>query len=366
MGGGFGHLNRTIALARAALKKAEQANVELNVTIIANSPYALSNHVRKELGTSRLEYVAPNSTKPDACQQVQSTLNRHKPDLLVVDSFPRGLGGELVDWLPAFSGNRVLTHRDLNPDYVRTFDLANFVQQHYDLILLPGEGEQFAHLPNCFQTKPWLVRDASDLATRSDARKALGATANRPVVGVLRCGKESEATALEQLASTLATRLGERCDVVLLHPPGTSAADLVQSVSHWPVLEWHAGLDVLVGAGGYNSVYEARATGTPYIAIPQTRRYDRQSQRLLDRELASNAEDVVGKVATALQALDARSARNQPMSNGAMHAADKLIRWQAERSQSVLERDSSRWTSSSTQTAKRPNALELSPCGKEC
>jgi hypothetical protein len=44
------------------------------------------------------------------------------------------------------------------------------------------------------------------------------------------------------------------------------------------------GVDAVIGAGGYHTVHECRATGRPLWARPRARRYDRQSHRLASRE----------------------------------------------------------------------------------
>jgi UDP:flavonoid glycosyltransferase YjiC (YdhE family) len=50
------------------------------------------------------------------------------------------------------------------------------------------------------------------------------------------------------------------------------------------------GIDLLVSSGGYNSVHESRYSGTPLLAIPQKRVYDRQADRLLASEAVSNLD----------------------------------------------------------------------------
>jgi hypothetical protein len=125
LGGGWGHLQRALSLARIAGP----------IRILTNSRYAEVGHAL-------------------ACPK-GGLIN-----LLLVDTFPRGLLGELVNVLPKLTIPKILIHRDLNPRYVAQTNLRQFVLDNYDLVLVAGEPETapFADLPIARQTAPWLIR----------------------------------------------------------------------------------------------------------------------------------------------------------------------------------------------------------------
>lgn len=92
----------------------------------------------------------------------------------------------------------------------------------------------------------------------------------------------------------------------------------------WPLLEVMAGIDVLVGSGGYNTVHEARTTATPLVALARPRKYDRQDLRLSRDESASDEADVLHRVAEHL-ARRSVDARVIPTYENGVHAAVALI-----------------------------------------
>ena len=144
LGGGWGHLTRAIALARIAGR-------DRPVRILTNSPYAPTTDLDIVTLETRAEVVHAIAACQAAC--------------LIVDTFPRGIGGELAAVLPTLDALKVLVHRDLTPRYVEKMRLREFVAAHFDLILVPGagEGSQLGDLPMAVETDAWLVRSADEL-----------------------------------------------------------------------------------------------------------------------------------------------------------------------------------------------------------
>jgi hypothetical protein len=194
----------------------------------------------------------------------------------------------------------VLVHRDLNPAYVERFDVARAVEA-FDLLLVPGEDAPFSGHPRAVRTAPWLLLEPGEVLPRAEARARLGVPAedSRPVVAVMGCGTAAEVEEAGEVASRLRARLEGAAWVRWLVPPGTVASG--DGVPLWPALAVLPGVDVLVGAGGYNTVQEARATGTPLVALARPRLYDRQALRLRPEERADSVEALVERaVALAL------------------------------------------------------------------
>lgn len=291
LGGGLGHLTRSLALARAAIARGD------DVTLLANSPYAESLPVSDELGNrGRLVSIPPAFNRDQVAEFVRRSLTASVFDVLVVDTFPRGLAGELAELLPELPGTKVLVHRDLNPRYVEQADLARFVTQ-YDLILSPGEIGPLADQPQVHSTAPWLIRNHDELLDQASAWELLRITdTHLPVIAVIASGFPSERQSVRELAARLSHALIGRASVRLIALDQSSGPTAAESVSLWPCLSTIRGIDLLVGAGGYNTVWEARATGTPLLAIARPRLYDRQDVRLESHERVANEAEAQQRV----------------------------------------------------------------------
>ena len=255
LGGGWGHLTRACALARAHPAR-----------IISNSPHA--EMVGGEFDVLRVE------TREDALREVRAA----DAECLIVDTFPRGLGGELAGELSSLPGLKVLIHRDLNPRYVESAGLHDFVASHYDLVLVAGEGEgeAFGDLPLAQTTAPWLIRSSSEIAVSAEQ-----------FVYVCAAGKPEEAN----WYAAVSTGLRE-------------AGVTVRDDRVWPAMEIYASAALVVGGGGYNTVNECLALGVPLVARAWPRKYDRQNLRLeraAQRGIVSSVSTVDEAVRAAIE-----------------------------------------------------------------
>ena len=320
LGGGLGHLTRSLALARAVIARGD------DVTLLANSPYAELLPVADELGSrGRLVSIPPAFHRDQVAEFVRRSLTAWVFDVLVVDTFPRGLAGELPELLPGLPGTKVLVHRDLNPRYVEQADLARFVTQ-YDLILSPGEFGPLADQPQVHSTAPWLIRNHDELLDQATAWELLRITdTHLPVIAVVASGFPSERQSLRELAARLSQALIGRATVRLIAlDQSSSDTPDVETVWLWPCLSAIRGIDLLVGAGGYNTVWEARATGTPLLAIARPRLYDRQDVRLESHERVSNEAEAQQRV-VAWVAQAAGHRKSVPVSvNGVQSAIQRI------------------------------------------
>jgi hypothetical protein len=294
LGGGLGHLTRALALARAAIARGHE------VMVLTNSADASRIPAAKELGDSgRLITIAAEFEREQVADAVRDRLATMSFDVLIVDTFPRGLAGELRDVIPTMSDKGIktaLVHRDLQPRYVEWGRLDEFARQ-YDLILALGESGPLSHLPNARTTAPWLIRDAHELLDQPAAWQRLRITETHlPVIAVIASGFNGERPAMCKLASRLAQALHGRANVRLIALKVADPVVDVEAIELWPCLNVLRGIDLLVGAGGYNTVMEAHATQTPLLAITRPRLYDRQDVRLSDHERAEDEVAVEQRV----------------------------------------------------------------------
>lgn len=300
LGGGMGHFTRACGLARMAARRGHR------VTVMTNSAFAPDVPLEEVLGPGAFVHrIHPDLSKSAVRETVECVLDGVRPEVLVVDTFPRGLVGELAPMLPSLRMAKVLVHRDLNPTYVAKFNIAEAVED-FDLLLVPGEDAPFAEHPRAVRTAPWLLLEQEEWLSRARARERLGITAEdmRPLVAVMGSGNELEVREAGDIAARLQSELGERAAVRWLAPPGPWFATKAKASRNtvrgaprplcvWPALAVMQGVDVLVGAGGYNTVQEARVTGTPLVALARARRYDRQAVRLRPEELARTDAELV-------------------------------------------------------------------------
>jgi predicted glycosyltransferase len=288
LGGGWGHLTRAAALARAAIPR-------YPVGILTNSPHAgVVQTAMPELGIVTLD---PALSAPEARRAALREISAAQPDCLIVDTFPRGLGGELASILPRFDAKKVLVHRDLNPRYAAAANLREFVAGHYHLVLAPGEGEAFTAVA----TPPWLIREYEEIGA---------AMPQAGTILVCASGRPDELDWYAEAALALEAR-GARVRLI---------------DRHWPAMDLFATAGAVVGGGGYNTVYECLALAVPLIARAWPRKYDRQAVRL---ERAAQ-QGIVARVDTPEQAAAAamRLARARgaplPFDNGVRLAVESI------------------------------------------
>jgi hypothetical protein len=277
LGGGWGHLTRALTLGRRAAERHR-------VSILTNSPYAELIPPTFLPANLNIQSLDPTLNRDQICRLVLERLGRLDYDCLIVDTFPRGLGGELVSLLESLPARilRVLVHRDLAPAYVEAKAIAPFVSQTYPVVLVPGEGDwvPLAHLPQVKHTAPWLVCNGDELPSPEHCASILRISDRRnPVVLVCAAGQSSELEMFGRLTDQLAQAFPD-VTVRCLTPsqPATCPPELW--LFHYPALDCLFISDVVVGSAGYNTVAECEALGVPLVAIALERIYDRQALRL--------------------------------------------------------------------------------------
>jgi hypothetical protein len=311
LGGGWGHLTRAAALALAALPRHR-------IRILTNSPYAA--RVRRALPQLDLAILDPSSPLNTARHESIRQVEAANPECLIVDTFPRGLGGELAELLASLPATTVLVHRYLNPEYVAESGLHAFVGSNFHLVLIPGEGEgaAFDDLPATAITEPWLVRDPQP-------RARTGAT---PRIVVCASGNQDELAWYGQAVSSLGTLHPglDICCVAPLCPPGCPQDCWVE---HWPASDLYSAADAVIGGAGYNVIHECAACEVPLIARPWPRKYDRQwirASRAVNNGWASIVETPMEAAQAAIDQLRQPKRDRVRIRNGATDAVALIER----------------------------------------
>ena len=251
MGGGRGHQTRARNI-HAAIRKRRPDLTSL----------LLVPQDRIGLSQPGLQHsLSPSRERSGLADWVAQELESFRPDLLVVDTFPRGVMGELAD-LKLQVPNALVT-RWVDPRYYRTasvwealsrFDQVFWTEPKSD----PGFPGRL--IEPVIPTSIPLVRD--------DARKALKAS-DRALILVLGWGDEAE----QKRQHARLTQLSglHRWDLRFLCPQVNSEIPEV-----WRLL---SGADLVVSASGYNAAYEIAQHRIPIIWVPQQRKVDDQALR---------------------------------------------------------------------------------------
>ena len=278
LGGGLGHLVRQVAIARSLQ---QQTDGKSGSTIVANSEFAptVARLVAQENGDQiRFELLPSDCSPTDAESLLEKLLASQRFDCLVVDVFPRGLGGELVNCFANHSAlPKILIARNLPPDYLQQFEVESFVQRNFPQVFriepeAPFEGLPQSQLtcPVVFQSSPTKTKP---IATRPDQHRIL-------VVG---SGTSAECQAMRKLAEDLKVITnasypdsGSRPYEFCFHGP---TSDLDDDRFCWPPSSQLAGFDLVIGNAGYNLFWETQLSQTPAILLARSRKYDDQSVR---------------------------------------------------------------------------------------
>jgi predicted glycosyltransferase len=319
LGGGWGHITRALSLGRIA------ANKRI-VRIMTNSPYV--QHISNE--GCLLHWISDDGSFEETCLQIREILLNTHYDCLIVDTFPRGLGGELADILPQLQAiPRILIHRDINPRYVQVKDLRSFVTNNFDAVIVPGEGKDLplSDLPGVIHTAPWLIRNAEELLDQKIVRsRILKVDDDRQIILVCAAGQASELALFTELTQRLHEAFPE-CAVRILSPYCPEDELKTLWVSHHPGIECLAVADVVVGGAGYNTVYECVSVGVPLVALALPRLYDRQLKRASKINQVCNIPDALFTVKKILDTVT-KSQLRPTYTNGAIAAVHHIMNFE--------------------------------------
>lgn len=254
-GGGIGHFNRAYAIARE-LKRHPQCQP----IILATTPFvplALAEQIPIWRLPSCSETTTLGLSRSAHIQQLLKDLNPHA---LVVDTFPLGLELELADWLADWPGIKVLIQRDVG---------------------------QFS-LPGCYQAVfqaddngiGWILnRQPHELWPRAQVLPYLHVDDGQPVILVVHNGCPVETKGFfQQVYYALGQQPWHMRFASLCPVPDPRWGPLM--LHHYPLSEWMAGVDLVIGGGGYNLVAECRGYGKRRLLRAFERPFDRQADRL--------------------------------------------------------------------------------------
>jgi UDP:flavonoid glycosyltransferase YjiC (YdhE family) len=345
-GTGVGHVTRLLAIARWLRRYAAALDRKLEVWFLTSSEadglvfregFAAfkipSKTIVHETGIDHRAYLAL------AKQWIWHTLGLLRPDLLIVDTFPRGSFGELLGALDlcrhkAFVYRPVRRGVAARPDFQAMLPL-------YDLILVPETASDAlvpaAAVGRVVHVGPVVARERWELLPREVARARLGVPDGKRCVYVS-AGGGGDRDAEAQIGRALRGLLADPSLSVVVGAGPLYRGEPFPGLTVIPgqSADWSLAFDAAVCAAGYNTFAELMFAGVPTVFALQEKLADDQAARATlavsrgaGALLPPDAD--AGQVRAAVQALleraDARgAARSIVPENCARVAAADLLR----------------------------------------
>lgn len=342
-GTGVGHLTRLLSIARWLRRLSAALDVPLECWFLTSSEadglafaegFAAfkipSKTIVSEAGIDKVAHRAL------AKQWVWQSLATLRPDLFVVDTFPRGSFGELLNAFDlcrrtAFVYRPVRREVAERPDFQAMLSL-------YDLILVP-ESDAEVTVPDAVKDRlvhvgPVLARERWEMLPREVARARLGVPDDRACVYVS-AGGGGDAGAPRQLEWAIASLARDPSLSLVVGTGALYRGAPIPHVTNLPgvAAEWSLAFDAAVSAAGYNSFGELMFAGVPTAFLPQQKLADDQRARA-ERAVQAGAGAITthdSDLAAVVRALVARpeareAARTLVPENGARTAAAELLR----------------------------------------
>lgn len=303
---GLGHVRRNLAIAAQLVKLAPEALILLATGVDgARRLGDLPNvEILKLPGLRKVaneHYVARHLRVPeDDILKIRSTLlaaavTSFRPNVLLVDRHPLGVGGELrssLDSLRRLGGRAVLGLRDILDaprtivDEFERHDLHREIVDQYDRILVFGDPQVFdsireyrfpAAVAQLTRFCGYVVNPPGGPKVRVNGSRR-GATP-RPLVLATIGGGEDGLPIIEAFirasfsapwrAMAVTGPLAPNKEVASLRGLA-SAAGVRFEVFVEDLADWFGAIDALVSQGGYNTLTEAVAKGVPLVCVPRS------------------------------------------------------------------------------------------------
>lgn len=296
-GRGVGHLTRLTALARWMRRYALYAGVRPEILFLTTSEAdgALfhegfasfkvpSKTAAHDGGLDRATHLAL------AKQWVWHSVALYRPDLLVVDTFPRGSFGELGSCLDLCK-KRAFVYRPVKDEVASRPDFQAMLPL-YDLLLVPEEQIDLPMPPTVVPRARAIgqvaSRELGEIESRAEARRLLAIPDDAFVVfasggGGGDPGADAD---LRTIADALAGAPGTWV-IVAAGPLSRSRPMFGPTIRFMTSLGAAAlmrAADVAVCAAGYNTFAELMIAGVPSIFVPQEKAADEQHKRALRAE----------------------------------------------------------------------------------
>lgn len=277
LGGGLGHLNRSLAIIRHLRRSAPHTEP----LILTNSPFS---HLALASGVPVVR--VPTTFEQELFGQSDLAWRLTRPlleslgpsDVLVMDAHPDQLSPGLLRFLRGTRFLKVLVHRHEGPllldERVETFDLCFFP---YPAALAPSTLGPYRACGYIVSRQP------QDVLTHQQARLRLGLSAEgeEPVILAFHACSPAETLALFRQVKAASDRLPLGHSLRLSSPQVLPGVEYFYPhlVGIYPIMDVMAAADLLVCAAGYNAVAEVGCLGRRALFRPIDRPHDPQHLR---------------------------------------------------------------------------------------
>jgi predicted glycosyltransferase len=340
-GSGVGHLARQVAIQRWVRRLAAVRGVRAEIYFLTSSE-ADATLFNERFASFKLPSkttiadaeIDKTTYLALAKQWVWHSIGLIRPDLLVVDTFPRGSFGELLTALDLCK-RRAFVFRPTKGTFASRADFQAMLPL-YDAILVPEHEEDASVVvPEAARSKlhhtgPICARDEADAMARDEARARLGAGERRVVYVSAGGGGDPGAEAfIHRVCDTLAR--DPNVLVAVGAGPLYRGRRVLRDGVVWLAADEPSSLvrafDVAVCACGYNTYVELMHAGVPAVFCPQDKIADDQLERATRASRAGAAVVVEGAFEASSDAIrDAVTKLLEPDANRrAREAARSLV-----------------------------------------
>lgn len=293
-GSGAGHLTRLCAINRWIRRYLHVLDLRAEIYFLTSSEadsllfterFASfkmpSKTIIGDTGIDKITYLSL------AKQWVWHSLGLLRPDLFLVDTFPRGSFGELLSALD-LCRHKAFIHRSVKEEFLHRPDFAAMLPL-YDLIVVPEyEKESQGTIKGLRRGQlhyvgPVMIRDRAECLSRDKVRShfAVGEDQRLVYVSAGGGGDRGAASHLRTVCDLLAqvpslhliVGAGPLYRGPSLHRPN------VTFLTQPGMAELLPGMDLAICSAGYNSFHELMHAGVPTIFLPQEKIADEQDKR---------------------------------------------------------------------------------------
>lgn len=301
-GAGVGHLARLVAVNRWLRRYAAYAGSRAEIYFLTSSEadsllfrerfasFKLpSKTVVTETGIDKPAYLAL------AKQWVWHSLGLLRPDLLVVDTFPRGSFGELLNALD-LCRQRAFIYRPVKSELAARPEFSSMLPL-YDAVLVPERPGTPLEVPPGVRPRffgPVSLLEPAEMLEREEARRRLGVPEGKLALYLSAGGGGDEHA--ERTLRFLCRELQSypRFHLVVAAGPLYRGEEFhlphVTWLSQWGSANFLRGCDLALTAAGYNTCAELWLAGMPALFLPQPKiadEQDRRAQRAVEAGAAS-------------------------------------------------------------------------------
>ncbi len=336
-GGGVGHLTRLVAMARWMRRYAAHAGCHAEIifltsseadTVLYEERFASfkipSKTAAQAGGLDKTAYLAM------AKQWIWHSLALLRPDIFVVDTFPRGSFGELIASLDLCK-KKVFVYRPVKPELSGRPEFQSMLPL-YDLVLVPERTLEVlvppAAEPRTRAIGSVAVRERGEMRSREDARRRLALPADAFVIHASAGGGGDPGA--EADLSAVMEAFGDDPDVHLvigagpLYRGSPLYGPRVRFVTQLGAAELLRAADVAISAAGYNAYTELMLAEVPTVFVPQPKVADDQRARA-ERARDAGAGSILERPLTAAALRDAVLPFRSPRAREAASRAAKQL-----------------------------------------